>query len=81
MSTKRIVATVLWFLTGWMLGSMAAFALDLPTALAPIAGTLVAIFVFADPARLMWAARTPAPAPLMSLESSERSSHSDQRAA
>lgn len=57
MSTKRIAAASLWFVAGWMLGAMAAFALSLPTALAPSLGVLSAILVFADPARLLWSSR------------------------
>ena len=57
MSTKRIAATILWFVTGWMLGAMAAFALDLPAVLAPTLGILSGILIFTDPARLMWSRR------------------------
>jgi hypothetical protein len=54
MNTKRIAAASLWFVTGWMLGAMAALALSLPTTLAPSLGALSAILVFADPSRLLW---------------------------
>ena len=57
MSTKRIAAASLWFVAGWMLGAMAAFALNLPTALAPALGVLSAILIVADPAGLLWQLR------------------------
>jgi hypothetical protein len=58
MNTKRIAAASLWFVTGWMLGAMAAFALSLPTILAPSLAVLSAILVVADPARVLWSSRT-----------------------
>jgi len=58
MSTKRIAAASLWFVTGWMLGAMAAFAFGLPTALSPALGVLSAILVVADPAGLLWSSRS-----------------------
>jgi hypothetical protein len=60
MSTKRIAATVLWFMTGWMLGAMVSFALGFPVALAPVCGIAAAVFVGLDPMRILWAPR-PAP--------------------
>ena len=59
MNTKRIAATILWFVGGWILGSMALFALGLPTAIAPAVGLLFAALVFADPAGLLWPKRIP----------------------
>ena len=54
MNTKRIAATILWFVGGWILGSMALFALGLPTAIAPAVGLACAALIFADPAGLLW---------------------------
>jgi hypothetical protein len=60
MNTKRIAATILWFVGGWILGSMALFALGLPTAIAPAVGLACAALIFADPAGLLWPRRTEA---------------------
>jgi hypothetical protein len=57
MNTKRIAATILWFVAGWVLGSMALFALGLSTAIAPAVGLACAALVFADPAGLLWPRR------------------------
>jgi hypothetical protein len=70
MTTKRITATILWFVTGWMLGAMTAFALGFPGALAPVCGIAAAIFVGMDPARIVWPSRpTPVAEAATQLES------------
>jgi hypothetical protein len=58
MNTKRIAATILWFVGGWVLGSMALFALGLSTAIAPAVGLLCAAVVYVDPAGRLWAKET-----------------------
>jgi hypothetical protein len=54
-SMKRIVATPLWFLVGWFVGSMVAWNFGLSAALAPISAFALAAFVVVDPAGLLWA--------------------------
>ena len=51
---KRIAAATLWFLVGWYVGSVAAFALGLGPLLAPIMGVALAGIVVADPRRIIW---------------------------
>jgi hypothetical protein len=57
MTAKRAAATFLWFLTGWMVGAMCAYALGLPSLLAPVLATAAATFVAMDPAGLLWSRR------------------------
>ena len=52
--TKRIIATSLWFLTGWMVGAMAAFGVGLPSWIAPVTALCVATVVAIDPAGWFW---------------------------
>ena len=52
--SKRIVAAPLWFLTGWMVGAMAAFALGLPSWLPGLCAVSVALLVVIDPAGWFW---------------------------
>ena len=51
---KRIAAAPLWFLVGWFVGSVAAWTLGLGPFVAPIAATLLAGFIVADPLDLIW---------------------------
>ena len=61
--TRRVVAAVLWLLTGWYFGAVVATVFDLPTALAPILGIAAAAVVAADPWHVIWIRRsTPASA-------------------
>ena len=52
---KRVVVVPLWFLTGWMVAAMAAFALGLPAWIAPLGAVSVAALVALDPAGWFWA--------------------------
>jgi len=52
---KRITAAILWFYAGWFVGALVAFALGLPTALAPILATAAAAVIAGDPRRIIWA--------------------------
>ena len=52
--TKRIIATVLWFVAGWWGGSLAVGLLALPTILAFVPGILLAALVWWDPAGVLW---------------------------
>ena len=54
---KRCAAAVLWFFTGWMVGSMVAFVAGLSPVLAPILGVAAAAIVAGDPRHLIWTGR------------------------
>jgi len=51
---KRILATFLWFMVGWTAGAMATFFLGLPEGLNIALAVVIAAFVWADPAHLLW---------------------------
>ena len=52
--SKRNLATSLWFLTGWTLGLIAAFAAGLPSLLGPVFAVLLAAIVRWDPSGRLW---------------------------
>jgi hypothetical protein len=51
---RRIVAAPLWFLVGWYVGSVAAWALGLGAFVAPIVAVALAGLVVWDPRRMIW---------------------------
>jgi hypothetical protein len=51
---KRIVATFLWFLCGWVVGDLFAYLLGLHEVLAPIIGTAAAALTAVDPLAVIW---------------------------
>jgi hypothetical protein len=53
--SKRIAATVLWFLAGWYGIAMLADVVGLGAATAPFLGAAVGAFVGMDPLGLFWA--------------------------
>jgi hypothetical protein len=53
---KRGVATILWFVAGWMGGGLFTGLMDLPSILAFVPGIVLAVLVAWDPAHLIWAA-------------------------
>ena len=55
--TKRLLATFLWFYTGWYAGALFADFLGLTTLLVPILGAAAAAVFAGDPRRLIWTAR------------------------
>jgi UPF0716 family protein affecting phage T7 exclusion len=57
---KRLLATSLWFYTGWYAGALLAELLGVSPALGPIIATAVAGLVLVDPRRIIWANRTAA---------------------
>jgi hypothetical protein len=57
MVMKRALATVLWFFSGLLVGSMAQVMLGLPGVVAPVLAIVAAAFVAVDPAQLFWARR------------------------
>jgi len=52
--SKRTLATSLWFLTGWTLGLILAFAAGLPSLLGPVLAVLLAAVVYQDPTGRLW---------------------------
>jgi hypothetical protein len=54
---KRGTATILWFVTAWVMVSTLDFAVGLPFWLAPVAATAAAALVAIDPRHLFWPAK------------------------
>ena len=52
--TKRLVTAILWSVTGWCLGAMVGFALDIGLALAPILAVASGLLIAADPLGVLW---------------------------
>lgn len=55
--TKRILAAILWFYTGWYAGAMLAEFIGVSPSLGPIIGAAAAGIIFMDPRRMIWTAR------------------------
>jgi hypothetical protein len=51
---KRNIATVLWFMMGWTIGSVIAIAVGIPTVLGALVGIPFAAIVRRDPTGLLW---------------------------
>ena len=68
--TKRVLAAILWFYTGWYAGAMIADVFGISAMLGPIIGVAAAGLVVLDPRRIIWTART-AETPAPSLEAVE----------
>jgi hypothetical protein len=60
--TKRILAAVLWFYTGWYAGAILADFLAVSPVLGPIVGAAAAALIAGDPRRLIWTVRSVTPA-------------------
>ncbi len=58
---KRLLATFLWFLTGWYAGAVLTEVVSASFGLAPIIGAAAAAIVFADPLHAIWGGRVKAP--------------------
>jgi hypothetical protein len=54
MTKKRVLATFLWFYSGWAMGALIAFFLGVSPALGPIVGIAGAAFIGADPFGRIW---------------------------
>ena len=61
--SKRILAAILWFYTGWYAGAMLAEFGGISPALGPLLGATAAALIAGDPRRLIW--KRPAPATLV----------------
>lgn len=77
---KRIIATPLWFLTGWMVGAMAAFVVGLPSWFAPVTALCVAAVIAIDPAGWFWVRRNDKAADATSTRAPAVSSQAAARA-
>jgi hypothetical protein len=58
---KRNVATVLWFLMGWVMGSALAIMVGLPTLLGAMLAFPSAALIRLGPGRRLWSADSAAP--------------------
>jgi hypothetical protein len=52
--SKRTVATSLWFLTGWALGSMLSAMAGWPSLVGPVLAIVLAGVVWWDPRHVIW---------------------------
>ena len=59
--TKRALAAVLWFYTGWYAGAMLAEIIGVNALLGPIIGVAAAALVVGDPFRRIWSSRPTEP--------------------
>jgi hypothetical protein len=60
--TKRILAAMLWFYTGWYAGAMLAEFIGISALLGPVIGAAAAGIITIDPRRIIWTRAEPAPA-------------------
>ena len=58
MTTKRVLAAILWFYSGWYAGAMLAEFVGVSALLGPIIGAAAAGLIVGDPRRIIWTART-----------------------
>jgi hypothetical protein len=66
--TKRLLATLLWFYTGWYAGALLADFLGLNPLLGPIIGAAAAAVIAGDPRRIIWTARGVGPSTATTAE-------------
>ena len=52
--TKRLVAALLWFYTGWYAGALLADLFGISPALGPLIGAAAAGLIAVDPRRIIW---------------------------
>ena len=60
--TKRVLAAMLWFFTGWYAGAMIAAYFGISPMLGPLIGAAAAGLIAGDPRRIIWTSRPEAPA-------------------
>ena len=65
--TKRFLAAMLWFYTGWYAGAMLAEFLGVSPVLGPMIGAAAAGLIAVDPRHLIWK-RSTAPSGAMHAE-------------
>ena len=66
--TKRVLAAMLWFYTGWYAGALLADMIGVSPLLGPVIGAAAAGLIAGDPRRIIWTARASAPATVSSPE-------------
>ncbi len=59
--TKRVLAAVLWFYTGWYAGAMLAEMFGVNALLGPIIGVAAAALVIGEPGQRIWPIRSAEP--------------------
>ena len=59
--TKRVLAAMLWFYTGWYAGAMIAAYIGVSPLLGPLIGAAAAGLIAGDPRRIIWTSRDTAP--------------------
>lgn len=59
--TKRVLAAMLWFYTGWYAGAMLADIIGVSPFLGPLIGAAAAGLIAGDPRRIIWTSRAKAP--------------------
>jgi hypothetical protein len=59
--TKRVLAALLWFYTGWYAGAILAEFLGVSPVLGPLLGAAAAGLIAGDPRRLIWKSRSATP--------------------
>ena len=52
--TKRVLAALLWFYTGWYAGATIAVLLGISPVIGPILGAAAAGLIVGDPRRIIW---------------------------
>jgi hypothetical protein len=60
--TKRVLAALLWFYTGWYAGALIADMIGVSPLLGPLIGAAAAGLIAGDPRRIIWTARSATPA-------------------
>ena len=66
--TKRVLAAMLWFYTGWYAGALLADLFGVSPFLGPLIGAAAAGLIAGDPRRIIWTSRATAPAPAATTE-------------
>lgn len=67
--TKRVLAAMLWFYTGWYAGAILAEFVGVSPVLGPLIGAAAAGLIAGDPRRIIWTARARVPAVVTTPES------------
>jgi hypothetical protein len=66
--SKRILAAILWFYTGWYAGAFIAEFLGISPLFGPIVGAAAAALIAGDPRRIIWKRPTRAVDPTATVE-------------
>ena len=69
--TKRVLAALLWFYTGWYAGAILAEFLGVSPVLGPLIGAAAAGLIAGDPRRIIWKPRTATASAATATEAAE----------